>query len=174
MRARFGRSKCVERAELVGVEVVTTRPPWHGGRLFHQPAHLVSEVQCGARSPGVRCHEQVPGPVSLVLGVIAFHPSGGPRWAAAPPQSIAWRSRRNTPPDAPGHTLLVQSLPRTGYEHILHPGHELPAHLGDAPLFLLPGLEFVFLSIQSQGECSYFQRSLLSRLYQVDTRCAPV
>ena len=36
-------------------------------------------------------------------------------------------------------------------QHILHPGHELPAQLGDAPLFLLPGLsswfEFVFLSI---------------------------
>ena len=32
-------------------------------------------------------------------------------------------------------------------QHILHPGHELPAHLWDAPLFLLPRLEFVFLSI---------------------------
>ena len=32
-------------------------------------------------------------------------------------------------------------------QHILHPGHELPAHLGDAPLFLLPWFEFVFLSI---------------------------
>ena len=42
----------------------------------------------------------------------------------------------------------VQSLPRTGYgvQHILHVGHELPAHLGDAPLFLLPGLERVFFS----------------------------
>ena len=42
----------------------------------------------------------------------------------------------------------VQSLPRTGYgvQHILHVGHELGAHLGDAPLFLLPGLERVFFS----------------------------
>ena len=31
-------------------------------------------------------------------------------------------------------------------QHILHAGHELGAHLGDAPLFLLLGLERVFFS----------------------------
>ena len=32
-------------------------------------------------------------------------------------------------------------------QHVLHSSHELPAHLRDAPLLLLPRLEFVFLSI---------------------------
>ena len=32
-------------------------------------------------------------------------------------------------------------------QHVLHPGHELPAQLGDAPFLFPPRLEFVFLSI---------------------------
>ena len=53
---------------------------------------------------------------------------------------------QNTPPDAPGFVLRV--VVQTS-STILHPGHELPAHLGTDPhqLFLLPRLEFVFLSI---------------------------
>ena len=95
-------------------------------------------------------HEPVPGPVSLVLSVIAFHPSGG-----------GLDGRPHIPEQLLGtlvkthHRTLwvvgfvVKSLPRTGYgvQHVLHPGHELPAQLGDAPFLLLPRLEFVFLSI---------------------------
>ena len=57
---------------------------------------------------------------------------------------------------SPVNCLEVSSKHTTGRSG-LHSGwyrsstsstrHELPAHLGDTPLFLLPGLEFVFLSI---------------------------
>ena len=32
-------------------------------------------------------------------------------------------------------------------KNVLHPSHELPAHFGNAPLFVLPWFEFVFFSI---------------------------
>ena len=150
----FARLKCfVERAELVGVEVVQYQPDHLGIRvgLVHQPPHLVREVHGSAAlghlhmSPStlrLADHEQVPGPVSLVLGVIACHPSGG-----------SLDGRTHLPSQLPGG--LVETHYRTlrivlrlvQVQHVLHPRHELPAHLGDTPLFLLPGLEFVFLSI---------------------------
>ena len=150
----FARLKCfVERAELVGVEVVQYQPDHLGIRvgLVHQPPHLVREVHGSAAlghlhmSPAtlrLADHEQVPGPVSLVLGVIACHPSGG-----------SLDGRTHLPSQLPGG--LVETHYRTlrivlrlvQVQHVLHPRHELPAHLGDTPLFLLPGLEFVFLSI---------------------------
>ena len=74
--------------------------------------------------------------------VIACHPSGG-----------SLDGRTHLPSQLPGG--LVETHYRTlrivlrlvQVQHVLHPRHELPAHLGDTPLFLLPGLEFVFLSI---------------------------
>ena len=71
----------------MGIEIVQHQPddPGVGVRLVNQPAHLVSKVHSSAAlghfdvSPSALRfteHEQVPGPVSLVLGVIAFHPSG--------------------------------------------------------------------------------------------------
>ena len=52
------------------------------------------------------------------------------------------------------HTTGAPELRLVQVLHVLHPRHELPAHLGDTPLFLLPGLEFVFLSIWRTGRCS--------------------
>ena len=70
----------------MGVEIVQHQPDHRGVRicLVHQPLHPVREVH-GSAVPGhldvppptlrFTEHEQIPGPVSLVLGVIALHPS---------------------------------------------------------------------------------------------------
>ena len=71
-------------------------------------------------------HEQVPGPVSLVLGVIACHPSGG-----------SLDGRTHLPSQLPGG--LVETHYRTlrivlrlvQVQHVLHPRHELPAQPGE-------------------------------------------
>ena len=87
-------------------------------------------------------HEQIPGPVSLVLGVIALHPSRG-----------GLNGRPHIPKQLLGglvkthHRTLPVVLFVVKVQHVLHPGDELPAQLGDAPFLFLPRLEFVFLSI---------------------------
>ena len=160
--AHLGRSKClVERAQLVGVEIVQHQPDHCGVRigLVHQPFHPVREVHgspalghLDVPPPTLRFteHEQVPGPVSLVLGVIALHPSGlGFDRRPHVPEQLLGGLVETHHRTLPVVLFVIKSLPRTGYgvQHILHPGDELPAHLGNAPLFLLPRLEFVFLSI---------------------------
>ena len=87
-------------------------------------------------------HEQVPGPVSLVLSVIAFHPSEG----AALMGGLTSSELLGTLVKTHHRTLRVVGF-MVKVQHVLHPGHELPAQLGDAPFLLLPRLEFVFLSI---------------------------
>ena len=87
-------------------------------------------------------HEQVASAVSLVLVVISLYPA------------------RLGPDSRPliGHQLLgclIEADHRmigvvglvVQVKHILHPGHELPAYLRDAPFLLLPRLEFVFFSV---------------------------
>ena len=84
-------------------------------------------------------HEQIARAVAYVLGVIAFHPA---------------RPSLNGRPLI-GHQLLG-CLVETDHgtvsvvvfvvqvKHVLHTCHELSAHLGNAPLLVLPRLEFVF------------------------------
>ena len=87
-------------------------------------------------------HEQVPGPVSLVPGVIALHPSGGGLDGRPPiPKQLLGGLVKTH------HWPLRVVLFVIKVQHILHPGDELPAQLGDAPFLFLPRLEFVFLSI---------------------------
>ena len=55
---RFGRSKCfVERAQLVGIEIVQHQPddPGVGVRLVNQPAHLVAKSTAVRRSVTSTC-----------------------------------------------------------------------------------------------------------------------
>ena len=110
---------------LVGVEIVQHQPDHGGLRIrFHQPLHLLSEVHRSV-APGhldmspsalrFTEHEQVPGPVSLVLGVKTFHPSGG---SLDGRPHIIRQLLGTLVNKSPGHTLL---------QHVLHPGHELPA-----------------------------------------------
>ena len=108
--ARLGRRKrFVERAGLVGVEIVQDQPDHCGLRicLVNQPLHLMREVH-GSPAPGhldvppptlrFTEHEQIPGPVSLVLSVIALHPSGGGLNGRPhiPEQLLGWTLRNSS------------------------------------------------------------------------------
>ena len=87
-------------------------------------------------------HEQVSSAVSLVLVVISFHPT-----------RLGPDDRSLIGHQLPGclvetdHRMVRVVVCVVQVQHVLHSSHELPAHLRDAPLLLLPRLEFVFLSI---------------------------
>ena len=108
-------------------------------------SHLICEQspqQCVARSDmpptGFRLteHEQVAGPVSLVVAIVTrLGPDSGPLISHQLLGCLVEADHGIV-------RVVVLMVP-----HILHSSHELPAHLRDAPLLLLPRLEFVFLSI---------------------------
>ena len=132
------------------VQIVENQPNHRdiGVGLIHQPPHLVSEVLFGAlfryfcvppACQGFAGQEQVPGALPPVLVVLTPGVSGR-RW--------------DGPPDV-GQQLsgcLVEADQRpfgiVGFgiqiQDILRVSHEVGAHLGNAPLFLLPRLEDVF------------------------------
>ena len=78
-------------------------------------------------TPRLTDHEPVPGPVALVLGVIACHPSRGSR-----------QGRTRLPSQLPGgliethYRTLRIALLLVQVQHVLHPRHELPAQPGDS------------------------------------------
>ena len=86
-------------------------------------------------------HEQVPGPVALVLVIKPF-----------PPSCLGRDGRPLLGHQLPGGLVETDYGPlgvigfRVEVQHVLHAGYELGAHLWDAPLLFPPGLEFVFFS----------------------------
>ena len=70
--------------------------------------------------PPFGCRTRTPGPVSLVLGVIAFCPTRCGLYGWPHVLDTAWKSHRLQPG-------------RVG--PVLHPSHELPTHFGNAPPF---------------------------------------
>ena len=151
---RFGWLEgIVQRAQLVSVEVVQHQPYRLCVRvcIINQPPHLMSEVHSSAplghldmppASFRLTEHEQVSSAVSLVLVVISFHPT-----------RLGPDDRSLIGHQLPGclvetdHGMVRVVVCVVQVQHVLHSSHELPAHLRDAPLLLLPRLEFVFLSI---------------------------
>ena len=140
----------VQRAQLVSVEVVQHQPYRLCVRvcLVNQPPHLMSEVHSSAplghldmppASFRLTEHEQVSSAVSLVLVVISFHPT---RLGADGRSLIDHQLLGRLVETDHGMVRVVVCVVQV--QHVLHPSHELPAHLGDAPLLLLPRLEFVF------------------------------
>ena len=87
-------------------------------------------------------HEQVSCPVSLVLVVISFHP---PRLGPDSGPLISHQLLGCLVEADHGMVRVVVFVIQV--QHVLHPSHELPAHLRDTPLLLLPRLELVFFSI---------------------------
>ena len=148
---RFGWLEgIVQRTQLVSVEIVQHQPYRIGVRicLINQPSHLMSEVHSSALlghldmpPTGFRLteHEQVAGPVSLVLVVISFHPTrlGPDSGPLISHQLLGCLVEAD-------HGMVRVVVLMVQVQHILHSSHELPAHLGDAPLLLLPRFEFVF------------------------------
>ena len=127
---------------------------WVG--LVYQPAHLMSEVLHGTPlgdrhvAParlGFTSEEQVAGAAAHVLVVLAPGTSRG-RWQGRTGIGQQLGGTLVETDHRPGWVIGfgVQSLPRTGYgvQHVLHVGHEVGAHLGNAPLLLPSRLEFVF------------------------------
>src|SRR5215471_12035542 len=142
----------IERRGFVGVEVVQHDTDHLRLRIpgINQPAHLLRKVLhgplCGDdnMSPAdLRFTEQkkITGSVALVFIVIAHRLArfGGQRCACLRNQLLArfievdFRARGII-------RLLVE------VKHVLHGGDKLSAHVWQAPLLFLPGLEFVFLS----------------------------
>ena len=135
---------------LVSVEVVQHQP-----RLcvrvciINQPPHLMSEVHSSAplghldmppASFRLTEHEQVSSAVSLVLVVISPDP------ACADDRSLIGHQLPGCLVET-DHGMVRVVVCVVQVQHVLHSSHELPAHLRDAPLLLLPRFEFVFLSI---------------------------
>ncbi len=151
---RFGWLEgIVQRAQLVSVEVVQHQPYRLCVRvcIINQPPHLMSEIHSSAplghldmppASFRLTEHEQVSSAVSLVLVVISFHPT-----------RLGPDDRSLIGHQLPGclvetdHGMVRVVVFVVQVQHVLHSSHELTAHLRDAPLLLLPRLEFVFLSI---------------------------
>ena len=155
----LGDTPCFRRREglvkgrgPVGVQVVQNQPDYRnvGIGLIHQPPHLVGEVLLGAPlrdfhvSPpcfGLAGQEQVAGPFPPVLVILAF-------WS-----SRLHRKRRSRIGQQLGGTLVEADYWSLGIirfgiqvQHILHVGHKVKTHLGNAPLLLLPQLKEVFSS----------------------------
>ena len=144
------RERLVQRRLAMGVQIVQDHSNHLGLRvdLLHQPAHLMGEVHLGAPlrhrhmpPAGQRLagQEQVPGPSPDVLVVL---PLGTPRLRRDGRADIGQQlgggliEADHRPCRVVGFGLKVQ--------HILHVGHEVGVHLGNAPLLLLPRLEGVF------------------------------
>ncbi len=151
---RFGwLEDVVQRTQLVSVEIVQHQPYRFCMRvcLVCQPPHLMCEVHSSATlghldmppaSFRLTEHEQVSGPVSLVLVVILFHSTRpGPDGRFLVGHQLLGRLIETD------HGMVGVVVFMVQVQHILHSSHELPAHLRDAPFLLRPRLEFVFLSV---------------------------
>ena len=119
---------------------------WVG--LVHQPAHLKGEVLHGTlpgdshvapASPGLAGEEQVAGSAPHVLVVLSPGASRG-RWQG---RTGIGQQLGGTLVEADHRPLGIVGL-GVQVQDILHVGHEVGTHLGDAPLLLLPRLERVF------------------------------
>ena len=146
------RERLVQGRRTVRVQVVHDHPH-HGGlrvSFVHQPTHLMGEVL--HRAPLGHRHvtparqrltgqEQVADALPPVLVVLPQRNSGPgrQRWPRLGQQlGLGLVKADHRPSGVIRFVVQVQ--------HVLHVGHELGAHLGDAPFLLLPRLESVFLS----------------------------
>ena len=140
----------VQRRRAVGVQVVQHHSHHRdiGIGFVHQPAHPVGEVlhraPLGHRNmapprQGFAGQEQIAGPLPPVLIVLP------------PRASRLGRHQRPRIGQQLGGGLVKadhRPLGVIGFgvqvQHLLHVGHEVAAHPGDAPLFLLHGLRAFF------------------------------
>jgi len=149
----FGGGKgLVQRRHAVGVQIVQDHADDGGVGVGHvyQPPHLVGEVLHGATfgdshmAPArqrLAEQEKVAGAAASVLVVLTSGTSrlGGQGFPHLGQQlSGSLVEAHHRPVGVAGLGIQVQ--------HVLHGCHELPVHLGDAPLLFLPGLEGVFFS----------------------------
>ena len=144
------RERLVQRRLAMGIQIVQNHSNHRDIRigLVHQPAHLMGKVLSGAPlcyrhmpppGHGFAGQKQVAGALPPVLVVLTSGLSGC-RWDGWPGvgqhlggcliEADHW------PLGVIGFCIEIQD--------ILHVGHEVGAHLGNAPLLLLPRLEDVF------------------------------
>ena len=146
------RKGLVKRSHAVGVQVVEHHPYDCGVGIghIHQPAHLVGEVRHSAPfgdrhvAPArqrLTGQEEIAGAAAPILVVLASRASrlGGQRRSGIGQQLGGGLV-------AAHHRPLGIVWFGVEVQHVLHGRHELPVHLGDAPLLLPPRLEDVFLS----------------------------
>ena len=143
--------RLVQGCRTVRVQVVHDHPHHRGLRVsfVHQPTHLMGEVLHGAplghrhMTPArqrLTGQEQVADALPPVLVVLPQRNSGPgrQRWPRISQQlGRGLVEAYHRPSGVIGFGVEVQQ--------VLHVGHELRAHLGNAPFLLLPGLESVFL-----------------------------
>ena len=147
----FGGGKgLVQLRHAVGVQIVQDHADDGGVGVGHvyQPLHLVGEVRHGAAfgdgnvSPTrqrLAEQEEVASAAPAVLVVLPPGPSRlGGQWFPHFSQQLRGGlvEAHHRPAGVVGLGIQVQ--------HVLHRRHELPVHLGDAPLLFLPGFEGVF------------------------------
>ena len=136
----------------MSVQVVHDHPHDLGLRVsfVHQPTHLLGEVPHGAplsdrhlppAGQGLTGQEQVAGALPAVLVVL-------PRWSPrlGSQRGPGLRQQLGGGLVKADHRPLGVIRFGVQVQHVLHVGHELGAHLGNAPLLLPPRLESVFLS----------------------------
>src|SRR5258706_3283533 len=146
------RKGFVERRRGVRVQVILHQADVLGLRvdLIDEPAHHLGVVVHGAlrshldvppAGQWLNQHEQVARATAFVLVIHALR--------------LAWLNRnRRLHISMPHHRLFIQADGRilrvilllVQVEHIFHGRYELASDCGQAPVFMLPGFEFVFLS----------------------------
>ena len=134
----------------MSVQIVQDQPHHLGFRVgfIHQPAHLVGEVLHGAplgdrhmppAGQGLTGQKQVAGALPAILVVLpCWSPRLGSQRGPGVSQQLGGGLVKSDqrPLRVIGFGVQIQ--------HVLHVGHEVGAHLGNAPLLLLPRFEGVF------------------------------
>ena len=134
----------------MGVQIIQNHPDHRdiGIGLIHQPAHLMPEVLGGAplgnrhvppAGQGLAGHGQIPGSLPPVLVVLTPRLSrlhGYGRTGAGQHLSGCLV--------AADHRLLGFVGFGVQVQDVLHAGHEVRAHLGNAPFFFCDGLREFF------------------------------
>src|SRR3990172_5310319 len=137
-----------------------------GIAFIHQPLHLLGEVQQGATfgdgdvpptTLRLEEHKQIAGAVALVLVIVAFHLTrlSGQRRARLGNQLLG----RLVEADLGSLRVVRLSI---HLQHVFRGGYELGTDFRNAPLLLLPRLEFVFFNTWRTVSCEIVSASFNS------------
>src|ERR1700674_2573856 len=106
------------------------------------PGTAVSDGNMSPRSEWLKDHEQVRGPIALILGVLTcgltrLRQGGRPNFVNELFATFVKAHHR--------FQRVIRSLIHV--QHLFHIRHERSARLRDAPFFYLPGFKLIFLSV---------------------------
>ena len=149
----------IQGPKSMGVEVVEDNPDrvgfWIG--FVNKPLHLVCKVlscpplgdgHVSVTRKGFNEHEQVACSLSSILGVVSLGLAGSCRSGFAHVRQQLSRGLVEAHHGLFGIMRFVVHV-----QYLLHGSNEVGAHLRNAPLFLLPWLEFVFFRRLRMPSC---------------------